>query len=223
MNLDQLATLIERLRKEAIGEPTWLPDKQVFEYQDHSAKVVAILKLVRAMHGVSAVKLLSSAGLFIDAGAILRCINDCASEVYFLLEDFPNTSDNVEQFIKEFFGGTIDGYLVDETHQVPTKKVRSAVVRVLKGTHDDATRKLLETIFKTFSGYVHASYAHVMEVYNGGASDFNLSGVPSVRRRSMWMQHVDVSANSVLHAAAFLAQTLGLTELHRDMMQLENS
>jgi len=61
---------------------------------------------------------------------------------------------------------------------VPTKKIRSAVVRVLKGRHDDATRNLLERIFKTFSGYVHASYAHIMEVYNGATFDFNLKGVP---------------------------------------------
>jgi hypothetical protein len=214
--------LIERLRKEAIGEPLWLPDKEVFEYQEHSAKVVAVLKLVRAMHGVTAVKLLISAGLFIDAGALLRCINDCASEVYFLLEHFPNASNTVDQFIKEFFSNTIDGYLVDEMHQIPTKKVRSAVVRVLKGTDDDATRKLLERIFKTFSGYVHASYANVMEVYNGGDLDFNLSGVPNAERRSIWMQHVDLSATTVLHAAAFLARTLGLTELHHEMMQLED-
>jgi len=47
VNLDQLATLVERLRKEAIGEPLWLAEKQAFEYQDHSAKVVAILKFYR--------------------------------------------------------------------------------------------------------------------------------------------------------------------------------
>jgi hypothetical protein len=178
VNLDQLATLVERLRKEAIGEPLWLAEKQAFEYQDHSAKVVAILKLVRAMHGVNSIDLLCSRGFFIDSGALIRCINDCVSEVYFLLEEFPKNTSNIDQFVKEFFGGSIDGYLSDETHQVPTKKIRSAVVRVLKGRHDDATRNLLERIFKTFSGYVHASYAHIMEVYNGATFDFNLKGVP---------------------------------------------
>lgn len=66
VNLDQLAISIERLRKEAIGEPLWLAEKQVFEYQDHSAKVVAILKLVRAMHGVNSIELLCRKRFFID-------------------------------------------------------------------------------------------------------------------------------------------------------------
>ena len=66
MTIDPLCTLIERLRKEAIGEPTWIPEKQVYEYQDHSAKVVAVLKLIRAVHGINAINLLCRAGLFID-------------------------------------------------------------------------------------------------------------------------------------------------------------
>ena len=48
MNLNQLFMLVERLRKEAIGEPRWIEDKEVFEYQDHSTKVVSVLKLIRA-------------------------------------------------------------------------------------------------------------------------------------------------------------------------------
>jgi len=139
MDLVRLATLIETLRKESIGEPLWLPQKEAFEYQECSAKVVAVLKLVRAMHGVHAVKLLISSGLFIDAGAILRCINDSTSEIYFLLEKFPNTSNTVDKFTEEFFSNTIDGYLMGEMNQIPTKKVRSAVVRVLTGVQDDIT------------------------------------------------------------------------------------
>jgi hypothetical protein len=93
MNLAQLCTLVEMLRKEAIGEPKMIAEKHAYEYQDHSAKVVAVLKLVRAAHGVSAMNLLCRSGLFIDFGAIVRCVYDCTEEVYFLLEEFPSNRD----------------------------------------------------------------------------------------------------------------------------------
>lgn len=221
MKLDEVAALVEKLRKAAIGEPIWVAEKNAFEYPDRSAKVVAVLKLVRAVHGVSAIDLLCRAGLFIDFGALIRCVNNSVREIYFLLEPFPGTSGNVDQFIAEFFARTIDGHLSDETPQVPGKKIRSAVVRVLNGgAHDDATRKLLEKIHKTFSGYVHASYSHIMEVYNGHTRDFNLRGVPSPAQHDGQMQHVDLAANSVLDAAAFIARTLGLTELQREIREL---
>ena len=89
INLNQLFMFTERLRKEAIGEPKWIEGKKIFEYQDHSAKVVAVLKLIRAAQGISALNLLCQQGLFIDLGVIFRCVYDCEAEIYFLLEEFP--------------------------------------------------------------------------------------------------------------------------------------
>ena len=127
MDLNQLFIFVERLRKEAIGEPRWIQEKHVFEYAERSAKVAAVLKLVRAAQGVSAIKLLCEHGLFVDLGAIRRCVGDCEAEVYFLLEEYPAASNNVNQFVKGFFDSTIDGYLSAETHAVQTKKIRNAM------------------------------------------------------------------------------------------------
>lgn len=90
MNLDQLSMFAERLRKEAIGEPRWIEEKGVFEYSDHSAKVVAVLKMIRAAQGMHALNLLCRSGFVIDFGVIMRCVHDCEA-VYFLLEEFPKT------------------------------------------------------------------------------------------------------------------------------------
>lgn len=218
VNLDQLAVFAERLRKEAIGEPQWMEEKRVFEYIDHSAKVVAVLKMIRAVQGVHALDLLCRTGLFIDFGVIMRCVNDCEAEIYFLLEEFPKTSGNVDQFVKSFFESTIDGYLSMETHSVPTQKIRNAMVRVLTGRHDEETSTRINDVFKTFSGYVHANYSHIMETYNGGARDFNLAGVPSVQQRGMRMEAVELATNSVLQAAAHIARTVGLNNLYSEIV-----
>jgi len=219
MNLEQLSMLAERLRKEAIGEPQWIEEKGVFEYSDHSAKVVTVLKMMRAAQGVHALNLLCHSGFLIDFGVIMRCVHDCEAEIYFLLEEFPKTSGNVDQFVKSFFESTIDGYLSMETHPVPTQKIRNAMVRVLKGRHEEETSTRLNNVFKTFSGYVHANYSHIMETYNGGALDFNLAGVPSVQQRQMRMELVELAANSVLHAAAYIAHTVGLKKVHSEIAQ----
>jgi hypothetical protein len=63
----------------------------------------------------------------------------------------------------------------------------------------------------------------VPEVASGSTRDFNLRGVPSDAQRDMQMRHVDVAVISVLHAAALIARTLGLTEVHREIMQPEDT
>jgi hypothetical protein len=217
MTLDRLFALVERLRKESIGEPILIKEKHVYEYREQLAAVVAILKLVRAAQGVTSLILLCRSGLFVDLGVIVRCVHDCEAEIYFLLEDFPKASPHVDQFVKAFFENTIDGYLSTETPPVPTKKIRSAMVRVLKGSHDHETSERVNRVYKTYSGYVHANYSHIMETYNGRERDFSLKGVPSDRQRSMRMEAVQLSANSVAFSAAFIARRLGLEAVHKEL------
>jgi hypothetical protein len=220
MELSQIHILIESYRKEVLGAPRLVKDKTAFEYDERSLATVVILKLIRAAQGLSALRLLCEAGLFPDMGASLRGLYDCVDEIYFLLEDYPNEySQHVEQFIQNFFEGTIDGYLGATTHQVQRDKIRSAHVRVLKGQHDDAAQKLLERIYKTFSGYTHAGYAHILEVYNGGTDSFNLTGVPSEVVRRGWQEHYDIACNAVLMAGAFSAQKFGKNDYYGAMMK----
>lgn len=219
MNLALTFSFVERLRKETIGEPKWIKEKGVYEYSDHSPKVVAILKLVRAAQGVSALNLLCQNGLFIDLGVGIRCVNDCQMEIYFLLEEFPKSSSNVDQFVKAFFETTIDGYLSAEAHGVQSKKIRSAMARVLKSQNNEETRAAIDRVYKTFSGYVHANYSHIMEVYNGLTLDFSLAGVPDIQPRKIRMEHVVLAENSVLYMTAYIASTLKMTDLYREIVQ----
>ena len=136
-----------------------------------------------------------------------------------MLERFPETSSAVDQFVKSFFESTIEKYLSMETASVPTKKIRNAMGRMLKGGQDEETRASIENVYKTFSGYVHANYSHIMEIYNGNTLDFNLAGVPSIGQRTIRMEVVELAAASVLHAAALIAHTLDLKDLHREIVQ----
>jgi hypothetical protein len=210
--------LSEKLRKQAIGEPAWVPDKHVYEYSDQSPKVVAVLKLMRMAEGIVASNLLRENGLFVDMGAIIRCVHDCEAEIYFLLEEYPAASPNVEKFTKAFFEHTIDGHLDVETEPVLSKKIRASMVRVLRGQHDHSTIKMLQQTHKTFCGYVHAGYAHIMETYGGAPRpSFNLIGVPSLVERQKRVEFVELAARSVMYCAAFIAHSLGLEELRREI------
>jgi hypothetical protein len=214
------ARLVERLRKEAIGEPRWIEEKGAFEYESQSANVVAVLKLVRAAQGVNALNLLCRLGFFVDFGVLIRCVDDCVDESYFVMENFPNISPNVDQLIKAFFETTIDGFLLSETAPVPKKKIIAARVRLLKGGPDDNTHKMIHRIYKTFSGYVHANYSHIMETYNGFTNNFNLGGVPSVIERRKRLEFVTLKSNDVLLAAAFVAGKLGLDQLRGEIVSV---
>jgi hypothetical protein len=185
MDLNCLKVLTERLRTESIGDPEWVESKRVFEYSTQSVEVVTVLKLVRAAQGVHALDLLCRSGLLIDMGTIYRCVGDCTSEIYFLLENYPEKSNNVKKFLKEFFSRTIDGHLSSEEEPVQTKKIHSAMIRSLAGGEKD--KKNLIKVHKTFSGYTHAEYSHIMQMFGGRPKNwsFNISGMPSQEQKDI--------------------------------------
>ena len=93
------------------------------------------------------------------------------------------------------------------------------MVRVLKNSHDEDTLARLQNIHKTFSGYVHANYSHIMEIYNGVTCTFDLAGVPSMKQRAIRTEAVELAAKSMLYAAAFIARTVHLTNLYREIVE----
>lgn len=222
VDLDKLFFIAEKLRIQAIGEPVWIPEKMVFEYTNQSIEVVAVLKAIRAAQGIKSMYLLCVNGLFVDMGAIYRCVSDCSAEIYFILEQYPKISVNVERFVNAFYETTIDGYLNVGTEHVPTKKIHNAMVRTLTNLkQDDKTRTKILNIYKTFSGYTHANYSAIMQIYGGIPPDlsFNLQGVPSVRQREMHMQLVEQAYFSVLYSIGFAARKFGLTEIFLEVLQ----
>ena len=154
-------------------------------------------------------------------GAIYRCVGDCEAEIYFLLEDYPRQSSNVQKFLKEFFSKTIDGYLTTKEEPVQIKKIHSAMVRTLTcNEQDERVKQHITKIYKTFSGYTHAGYSHIMQMYGPlDSPTFNISGIESQSQRDMHMQLVVEAYKSLLYVMAHVANTLGLPELKHDIME----
>lgn len=223
MELNRLKNFVERLRIESVGDPEWIEAKKVFEYPNQTIEVVMVLKLVRAAQGIHALDLLCRSGLFIDMGAIYRCVEDCVAEVYFLLENYPDQSSNVRKFQKEFYSKTIDGCLSSNEEHVQTKKIQNAMIRVISGNEqDERVKKSLTNVYKAFSGYTHAGYSHIMQMYGSTyptPPSFNISGIPSHDQIDMHMQLVIEAYKSVLYSIARVAHTFDLEELHCEVIE----
>ncbi len=74
-------------------------------------------------------------------------------------------------------------------------------------------------VYKTFSGYTHANYSHIMEMYGGIFPDFsfNVAGVLSVKQHDTRMKIVEQAYLSVLYSLGFIAQKLKLNDLFMEI------
>ena len=85
-------------------------------------------------------------------------------------------------------------------------------------TQDNDNLKKLKRIYKTFSGYVHASYAHIMQMYGGlkDSRSFNISGIPSDLEKFKNYTLCNEALKSVFYVLVFVANTFNQKEIKKE-------
>ena len=218
-----LKTIESRCVVPRVGAPVFIPDKNVFEFSTVSVEAVVYLKAVRAVQSLKSIRILRENGLVIDFYTIGRCILDCATEIDFLLEKYPEVSQTGENFIQNFRKVTIDDLLEKGTDVVLSKKIRnaSARVRAKEGFITcDAAKSSLDKLYKIFSGYVHSQYAHIMEIYGGNPSEwaFKVEGLTSESRKADYWEWIRELEELVIHRLAYMAKQFGYEPVLREII-----
>ena len=204
---------------DTLDQPIW--NGQDFVYSQVTPKHVVYLKAVRAVSSLHALPLLYGHGLLIDGGAIVRCINEALSEIYFVLEEYPTITSKVEKFIAHFVAAPASSH-EKEALPVPSRKIHSAEARFFEPylNPSDAIKKI-RNVYETFSGYVHSQFPHIMEIYGGpsGHWKFNTSGVLSSDKGRVYLELMTVTITSTEYAMAFMALKLGMEDLFLKILQ----
>ena len=185
--------------------------------------MVAYLKAVRAVQSLKSLRLLQANGLIIDFYTIGRCILDCVNEIDFLLEKYPEDSQTVEKFLKNFREATIDGLLEKGTNRVVSKKIRNASARVWEEEHltPNHGKAALDKTYKIFSEYVHSQYSHIMEIYGGSPNEwsFRVEGIISEKRKADYLEGIRELDDMVIYSLAYMAKQFSCGEVLREIIQ----
>lgn len=220
MNKDQTLIKIEKwlnIIGDSLDSPIWKDG--TFVYEKITVKHVAYLKAVRAVSSLHSLSLLYKKGLAIDGGTILRCLFDCLNEIYFLLENYPDTSVTVDKHVRHFESTSLISK-IERTETIISKKIHSAHARVYKEQLNFSDcRNSIRKIFEIFSGYVHSNYPHIMEIYGGDDLTFHIRGVSSPKKITEFTALFEGAIGSTETSLGFMAMKLGLSELFEEIKE----
>jgi hypothetical protein len=216
-----LENFVIRLQGKVISEPTWIEEKSTFEYHEDTIEVACILKLIRTVQSLYSMELLFQNGLFIDMSTLFRCVDDCVSEIYFLLENYPKMSRNVIRFLDEFFSKKVDKGIPDYPQPVEMKKIQNAMIRVLLGRDDFESIERKKRIHKIFSGYIHSSYSHIMEMFGpkGDFQRFNIDGIKSESEKGKRFPLIIETIKEVYYVLFFVADKFGEHDIQKEVWE----
>jgi hypothetical protein len=190
------------------------------EEQDKTIELAVVLKAVKAISALNACLCLMIAGHAQEIMILLRVVEECCNDILFLMipDANGNNTEKQEEYLRNFFAEEFaDASQVLTSHQsraaVPFKKINAANAKTLgQATNERDAAKMSEITFKTLSGYVHAAYPQIMEMYGGPDLKFHMRGMLNTPRIEetlvQLINYVDrININLVL-----LCRCLGFTD-----------
>ena len=146
-----------------------------YRYVEKLPQQALVLKCVRSLSALIAMRTLVDAGLSLDAGAAMRMLDELGSDIMFLAgpivfrgEPEPRHNRFLAEFFQEEFDHPDPVKSTQSRDRVSRHDVRAYVARTYRGNMavSDIVA-LTATIESTNSGYIHGAAVHTIDVYDG--------------------------------------------------------
>lgn len=189
--------------------------------------LASFLKLVRVVSLLNSSLLLMEKGFTQEVGIFCRAIDEAIEDIsFFAIPIGENgTSDNQMKLLKEFYQEQFENPNVFSSSlprdRVPRKKISAAIGNFpIKDVDPNTINTIAKSLREVFSGYVHGAYVHIMEMYDGGVSKYQMKGMPD----SPYMDAcVDNFANSLYRsfcALGIVASRVKRQDIFSDSVKL---
>ncbi len=234
---DYLAYILEYLERtyhrmgESIAPPEKVKNGSLYQtrHLDKSDPLLCYLKGVKLVSTLKGAQILLVHGHVQEVGALCRMADDFCCEILFFLRpllDDESPSQHQVKFFEDFFQEEFE----DTDHLVKSHQSRDSVTRtkinagVAKITEDELNPHDAQNVFsivhKTFSGYIHGAYPHIMEMYGGNPPHFHMSGMLNTPRISEWEGQLIIYVQRALMVTEVVAMKFGLAEVDDEIKKV---
>lgn len=198
-----------------------------FVYKSPTVKHVCLLKGIRIVSGLNALLVLFQAGYVTEMGVLIRTIGDCINDIYFLLEHFPDITPEVEKYLSNFFSEDLEETSIAQdqerkTHRTKARKIYASRARLLsEHINFSVGRDMVYKIYSVYSGYVHAAYPNIMEMYGGEPPHkFHLQGMKGTPRIADWEEILIAFIRSTTLVFGYIAEKYDMTDLVQEIRRV---
>ena len=183
----------------SVEQPVFVKNESYprWRFPNEGVAEAVLLKGARIISALNSLLYLLRGGYVQEMGVICRTIDEFFIDITFLLEGFPDKelSAPQRQFLKDFYQEEFDRpesplESTQKRKTVQRQKLYAAVGRIFSDVVDtQQAQELFRTLGKTYSGYVHGAYPHVMELYGGYPPKFHLNGMLDTPRAEEWIEN----------------------------------
>ncbi|MFZ5930612.1 MAG: hypothetical protein ACOY15_05290 [Pseudomonadota bacterium] len=232
-------SLIERLEaiyhpihaSEWLKPPVWDNDIMKFRYEEQSHLLLMFLKGIRYLSLLNAAMTLFEKGHCQEMYILCRCMDE-AFEDALLFTVPPGENGELSRIqqtaLDEFYQEEFEDYFAAgpdlkniKRHRTPREKIRKEID---SGAPEQipALKDTVTMIHKTFSGYVHGAYPHIMELYGGNPARYHIRGMRETPRVIEAKDQLTMNIYRGILFGRLAAKCLGMGEHDEQLVLLRN-
>lgn len=221
----------ERVFEQEIGRPEYTREQGIarFRYKTQSAQIFQVVKGVRVVSSYNACLCLVRQGYTQEACALIRMVFEFLHDMDFIADGVLKGMMSVKQqemldiFFEEdvpVMGEQLGRHA--KKKRVPRKNVYAEVAKGLNPQNPDKYQRIMRMLEEVYSGYVHASYPTVMELYVGqvnGRWGFFTNGMEGTPRHLEGVRAIVRSIHQALNQFARLAAQFNKLQLFNELIE----
>lgn len=201
-----------------------------FRYEEPGVEHFCLLKSFRVISALNALLKLWESGYVQEMGVLCRTVSEMCNDIVFMLEGYPspelepNQERIFREWLKEEFEDPNIPFNKESKRQtVARKKVHASIARTINATNPNDQQKIIGIVEDVYSGYVHAAYPHIMEMYGGDPPRFHLDGMINTPRIEAWRKTLVYQLHQSINTFAFMCHMFGLVDRCKAIVQMRNS
>lgn len=163
-----------------------ISDRNVFRYKNKTVNIAMLQLMARIISGLNAANLLIENGLTQECNVLYRTLDEFQENITFLSKAL--LDDNItalhQRFLDNFFEEEFDNadsafHSTQKRDLIPRDKIRAFIANINENpVNPSDTQKNYETIDKFYSGFVHGTSTHIIDMYSDNPSKYAVSGLP---------------------------------------------
>lgn len=162
-----------------------ISNRNVFRYKNKTVNISMIQLMARIISGLSSANLLIENGLTQECNVLYRTLDEFQENITFLSKALldNNITPLHQKYLDNFFEEEFDNvdsafHSTQKRDLIPRDKIRAFIANIDENpVNPSDTQKNLETIDKFYSGFVHGTSTHIMDMYSDNPSKYLVRGL----------------------------------------------
>ena len=205
--------------------------KKRLRYIEQSIETAIIQKVARYLSTLNAARLLLDYGYTQEVGVMFRTLDEFGEDIMFLC--LPKIGGELteihkkylEYFYQEEFDNPENAFLSTQNRPtIPRKRIHAAISNHGKQSLNPSdNQKNYRTLSQAYSGYVHGSSEHLIEMVGGKPLRYFLRGMAGTPRQQEFKDNYWDYAYRGILTIMISAQALGLGNLYEECLSFRKS